>query len=67
MTQFNPGDVVELKSGGPIMTVDSYKKIHKDRKYDENQLVCRWFNKDQELETATFYASSLKMAESDAL
>ena len=35
MTQPKPGDVVELKSGGPRMTVD--------RVDPDGMLWCRWF------------------------
>jgi uncharacterized protein YodC (DUF2158 family) len=34
--KFKTGDIVQLKSGGVSMTVDSYNK--EDRKY-----TCRWF------------------------
>lgn len=37
--QFNVGDVVQLKSGGPLMTV-SYA--------DSNKVLCLWFNRSGE-------------------
>ncbi len=34
MKKFNIGDTVQLKSGGPIMTIESF---------DEEDLNCVWF------------------------
>jgi uncharacterized protein YodC (DUF2158 family) len=36
---FSLGDVVQLKSGGPTMTVNSI---------DDNEVECVWFVKDQQ-------------------
>lgn len=39
---FKPGDQVQLKSGGPIMTVSKYDS------YDgEPMVVCQWFDTKQ--------------------
>jgi uncharacterized protein YodC (DUF2158 family) len=38
--EFEPGDVVQMKSGGPVMTVE---RIVKDQKIQEDVVVCTWF------------------------
>ncbi|MBV15957.1 MAG: DUF2158 domain-containing protein [Thalassospira sp.] len=53
--ELKPGDVVELKSGGPDMTVS----------WVENQdgvleARCDWFDKSQKQESAVFPTSSLR-------
>jgi len=40
-----PGDVVQLKSGGPIMTVQEVKPAG---------VVCTWFDEKHNLKTAAF-------------
>ncbi len=40
--QFAPGDVVQLKSGGPPMTVE---RVGKDPKTQEETTWCTWFEK----------------------
>lgn len=37
--EFQPGDTVQLKSGGPIMTIASVAK-------DDGRLWCVWFNQE---------------------
>ena len=66
MAKFNPGDVVELKSGGPVMTVKAYNWNVTKGAYEEDRLVCTWFDKDQKLQSATFPETNLKVAEPDA-
>jgi uncharacterized protein YodC (DUF2158 family) len=39
---FKPGDVVQLKSGGPIMTVEQVGKHHLTH---EAAVWCTWFQK----------------------
>lgn len=55
------GDIVQLKSGGPEMTVsriiDSKKMIHsdyayKDQGFDDGDAVCIWFRNDEPMERA---------------
>lgn len=40
--EFLPGDIVQLKSGGPPMTVD---RVGKDEKTQEDFVLCTWFEK----------------------
>lgn len=47
---WNKGDVVQLKSGGPIMTVTDI--------YSDGSVGCTWFIKD-ELRQGSFPAQSL--------
>ena len=46
MTTFNIGDIVQLKSGGPDMTVSSVDT-------EGNECECCWFNR-KKVETAKF-------------
>lgn len=49
---FEPGRTVRLKSGGPLMTVQSI---------DPDGLVnCEWFDEKKTLQTKAFRASSLE-------
>lgn len=70
--KFNIGDIVQLKSGGPQMTVqriigsgDSNFMIKaadeflKTQGFNEGDVVCQWFN-DNKLESGTFKQDSLK-------
>jgi uncharacterized protein YodC (DUF2158 family) len=50
-SMFKPGDVVQLKSGGPLMTVTAI---------DHSGVVCTWFDKNNH-KTATFPASTLEL------
>jgi uncharacterized protein YodC (DUF2158 family) len=52
--EFVPGDVVQLKSGGPPMTVE---RVGKDPKTQEETVCCTWFEKvgnRQELHRESF-------------
>ncbi len=42
MEEFAPGDVVQLKSGGPLMTVE---QVGKDSMTNEDSVWCVWFEK----------------------
>ena len=58
-TSFNPGDVVQLKSGGPVMTVGPVKPG------PSGQLVTvSWFTESGKLEHSRFLAEALKKVES---
>ena len=54
MPQLKIGDVVQLKSGGPVMTVDSEGA--------DGHLVCQWFE-GSDVKKATFPIASLQAAE----
>jgi uncharacterized protein YodC (DUF2158 family) len=54
--EINVGDVVQLTSGGPRMTVDRI-----DHSYCHQPIKCIWFNKTDELKYAQFSHESLKV------
>jgi len=43
--QLNPGDLVRLRSGGPLMTIHSI---------NGDNIDCQWFTPSGELQSATF-------------
>jgi uncharacterized protein YodC (DUF2158 family) len=49
---FKVGDVVQLKSGGPLMTVSSPS--------DGGKVFCEWFNRDWESRADKFHPDCLK-------
>jgi uncharacterized protein YodC (DUF2158 family) len=55
MNEFARGDVVQLKSGGPAMTIDLI-----DESKGEIGLLCLWFDACLHLNTWSFRADSLK-------
>jgi uncharacterized protein YodC (DUF2158 family) len=54
---FNLGDVVRLKSGGPLMTVTS-TSISPDRPV---LYMCEWIDRDQKLQSSSFPAEALEL------
>jgi uncharacterized protein YodC (DUF2158 family) len=56
MAEFKPGDLVVLKSGGPVMTVDSV-----DHLAGGSGIKCVWFA-GAKRETAYFRAESIEPA-----
>lgn len=50
---FKPGDVVQLKSGGPKMTVNKLLPIPNE------PISCRWFGKDEQHCSMVFEADVL--------
>lgn len=56
MAKFKCGDLVELKSGGPIMTVNTV--------YGDGDIVCVWFAGEKQ-QKHTFAEGALKAAELD--
>jgi uncharacterized protein YodC (DUF2158 family) len=57
MEEIKAGDVVELKSGGPRMTVDSYSTNGNEE--DKNVVLCCWFDVNM-IRMNTFSTSSLR-------
>jgi uncharacterized protein YodC (DUF2158 family) len=68
---FNNGDVVQLKSGGPLMTVQriigddtsnfmlkTADEFIKTQGFKNGDVICQWFNGNK-LESGTFKADSL--------
>lgn len=53
--QFQPGDVVELKSGGPKMTV-----AYRDDRSQIEAWWCVWLDKDARPQLQTFPAATLR-------
>lgn len=56
MRKFYSGDIVQLKSGGPEMTVSHYNSNIPDDK----KIICTWFDKNNELKSATFIEDQLQ-------
>jgi uncharacterized protein YodC (DUF2158 family) len=54
---FNSGDTVRLKSGGPLMTVESAFE-----NYGAMQVNCTWFEKTK-LERGSFVPEALKISD----
>lgn len=59
MTTFNIGDIVQLKSGGPDMTVSSIDT-------EEDECDCCWFN-GKKVESARFKAEVLIYPDDNSL
>jgi len=55
--EFKPGDVVQMKSGGPKMTV-----FHIGEQYGETRIFCTWIEGSKKYEE-TFYPAVLKIIE----
>jgi uncharacterized protein YodC (DUF2158 family) len=53
MTSFKPGDLVQLKSGGPVMTVNAIMSVER--------LQCTWFG-GKKLESGVFHVEALQAA-----
>jgi uncharacterized protein YodC (DUF2158 family) len=62
-TEFKPGDLVRVKSGGPIMTVE---QVGKTAMQQEEAVWCVWFKKvgnKQVAQKETFLPMVLEKAE----
>ena len=57
MDNLQPGDLVQLKSGGPTMTVDYIDN-------DVSAAYCVWFDESQARQRARFNLATLKKVES---
>lgn len=53
---FNRGDIVTLKSGGPLMTVSGIPNQH------SSACHCQWFDQSDELQNAQFRPEALVLA-----
>jgi uncharacterized protein YodC (DUF2158 family) len=53
MDDLAPGDVVQLKSGGPVMTIASIGDY-----YGERKALCEWFDNKKSM-SGTFHLHSL--------
>lgn len=53
-TQFKPGDTVNLRSGGPLMTIVMV---------NGQSAFCEWFSDDQQPQSRSFALTSLKLDE----
>jgi uncharacterized protein YodC (DUF2158 family) len=51
-----PGVVVQLKSGGPLMTIHSV---------DDKEITCTWFDDKHNLRTAKFPEATLEEYDKD--
>lgn len=54
------GDVVVLRSGGPLMTV-----LYLNAGYSENEVICAWFLESGEKKSDVFPPSSITHASED--
>jgi uncharacterized protein YodC (DUF2158 family) len=52
--QFKLGDIVSLRSGGPLMTIAMV---------DGKTAFCEWFSDDQQPQSRSFALTSLKQSE----
>lgn len=71
MKQFNPGDIVTLRSGGPNMTVEKYDERVSQlanmiggppSREGSTQVICIWFEGSQK-KTSSFEQDTLKRVE----
>jgi len=56
---FNPGDVVQLKSGGPSMTI-----VLQDK--ESGNVACVWHSFDEDVKERNFQPEVLQRAEAEA-
>ena len=59
MGKFKTGDVVQLKSGGPAMTVS--------KEQGNGELFCQWFDATEKYQSQSFESDSLKAYEPPVL
>jgi len=62
--EFQKGDVVKLKSGGPKMTIEGYKSnisISGPTTYSKSKVVVSWFT-NEKLTRETFDVDALELA-----
>lgn len=61
--EIQPGDVVQLKSGGPMMTVASVGEAHLT---GEMSVWCEWFDEKKQAQKGTFSLIAVKKADQPA-
>jgi uncharacterized protein YodC (DUF2158 family) len=61
MSQFKPGEVVQLKSGGPAMTVEWCE----DRGGEQEIACCSWFDTNNVRQKQTFGSATLNPVSDD--
>ncbi|RTQ52312.1 DUF2158 domain-containing protein [Hymenobacter gummosus] len=59
---FKPGDIVQLKSGGPKMTVERKDGFRISLPGEADKVDCQWFVGNK-LQHGSFYPESLKAVE----
>jgi len=63
---FKKGDIVTLKSGGPQMTVEKYKREMVDlysMRDSDHVVICTWFDNEYKLVSHEFEQEALKKYE----
>ncbi|MET3018562.1 YodC family protein [Flavobacterium hydatis] len=55
MSKFNSGDLVQLKSGGPKMTVQRYIPSFR------NTILANWFDSNNTLQNGNFHEDTLTL------
>lgn len=46
-TEIKLGDLVRLKSGGPQMTTERFKRNFLTHEYSKNEILCTWFKGEE--------------------
>jgi uncharacterized protein YodC (DUF2158 family) len=62
--KFNEGDLVKLKSGGPVMTVDHYY-LEPLGGESSSRVFCKWFDDKNNPQTGWFDEGALEIAEAE--
>ena len=61
--EFKIGDVVSLKSGGPIMTITTIGHLYGDN--EQVHAWCTWFKSKNETHTDNFPIEAIKLADAE--
>lgn len=62
MSEIKKGTIVELKSGGPEMTVTGFRWLPTKDEYDKDYINCKWFS-NKEVKEDQFHVDTLKIVE----